>query len=556
MPFVESVPDDLVEQCLLRLEGEQLDRFGGLIAVLAAATTPAMVKRVSEKIRELRVAISAAPNERHEREYGITRNLETLFRAFPADLAISGLSFLLAGDVKATDLEVIAELFSNVARHDDERLSSVSPEMGRQLRAYLKNAIPTVLCQDDFSGELKAHVASALAQVGEPEDITDLEALARADIERTRAGRAARARGESGAQAEAAHMSYAHWHVHALTDFGTAEAEEFLLELLKDPECERSVCEELTRRAGPKKTGEPLAQKIEYTRIWDARARVARDGSARNQRYADALRAQIEVLRGERAKAVESQPSPRPLPKARRLPSVTAPYDGRLKQLGDALAALDSARSADLVLTLMALPGEWDGWIRVDAVERLLFNGVVLPAEPTLSLLDSTLNREWGLQDNERWLVKRFLCICPYVDRPSEGFRKMREILSKVSISWHDMREVATAVGYSRSDEALEFLRELASDRARLSDMEDAWVDALAAVDMPAARELLLSFIDPELPGLPGEPVQVRRDDVLTARIVELARSDRTIERRLLQLCDLNPTGQKRENDRWMAWHI
>lgn len=123
----------------------------------------------------------------------------------------------------------------------------------------------------------------------------------------------------------------------------------------------------------------------------------------------------------------------------------------------------------------------------------------------------------------------------------------MREILSKVSISWHDMREVATAVGYSRSDEALGFLRDLASDPARLSDMEDAWVDAVAAVDTPAARELLLSFIDPELPGLSGEPVQVRRDDVLTARIVELGRRDRTIERRLLQLCDLNPAGQKRE---------
>ena len=55
--------------------------------------------------------------------------------------------------------------------------------------------------------------------------------------------------------------------------------------------------------------------------------------------------------------------------------------------------------------------------------------------------------------------MNRFLCICPYVDRPTEGFRKMREILPKVSL--HDMREVATAVGYSRNEEALEFLRDL-----------------------------------------------------------------------------------------------
>ena len=540
MSFVQTIPDDLAELCLHRLETDNLKRFGGLLAVLGATATPAMAKRVFDGIRGLRVAMVAAPKEQHKRESYIARNLETLFRACSADTTISGLSSLLKGDVDAVDLEVVSGLFSDVARHDDERLASVSPEMGRELRGYLKKAMPTVLREDDFRGELKANVAAALALVGEPEDVADLEMLARADIERMKAGRAAPVRGESGEQARAAHTSYAHWHVHALTHLGTAEADDLLLELLKESEYERFVCEELARRASPK-TDEPLAQKVEYVRIWDARENLAHKSDAKSRRYADALRARIAILHGERAKTAESQPDHRSM----RERQEQALYDNRLRQLGNALAAVDSVRSAGLVLELMALPGEWAGWTRVEAAERLLFNGVVLPAAPTLSLLDPTLNRQAGLQNQERSLVNRFLCICPYVDRPTEGFRKMREILPKVSL--HDMREVATAVGYSRSDEALEFLHDLASDRTRLRDMEDAWVDAVAAIDTQESRELLLSFVDSELSGLSGNEVKVERKDVLVAHIVDIARRDPAVERRLLQLCRLNPTGQRRE---------
>ena len=91
----------------------------------------------------------------------------------------------------------MSDLFSDVARPDDERLVNVSSEMGRLLRAYLKKAMPTVLRQDDSSGKLKANVAAALALVGEPEDVADLEMLVRADIERVKVGDATRVREES-----------------------------------------------------------------------------------------------------------------------------------------------------------------------------------------------------------------------------------------------------------------------------------------------------------------------------------------------------------------------
>ncbi|HLG55471.1 MAG TPA: hypothetical protein VI485_09070 [Vicinamibacterales bacterium] len=550
MLFVDSVPDDVIESSLKAIEEEPVNRLEGLIAVLSAAATPAVARRVFDRIKELRTSMATAPDRAHPRDHEIARNLEAVFRSFTGDIAIEGLATSLDGEVDAKEAAIVVELFSNVARQDDERLAFIGQTSSARLRGYVKRAIPVILREDDFSGELKAHAAAALAHVGRSEDIADLKLFVHADIERVRTGREARATGEQSSRAEGAVMSYGHWHIQSLTHLGTAEADDFLLELLGEPEYERSVCEELKRRGPPQREDNALFKKTDYERIWQARANPQSASDATRRRYAEALHARVDALKRERAQVLEaaSQAPPSPArPRRRGNDNPTARYDGRLKQFGDALAALDAAGSADLVLELMALPGDWDGWIRVDAAERLLFGGTALPSEPTLSLLDSTLNRQWGLQDQERWLVKRFLCICPYVDRPSEGFRKMREVLPKAHISWHDMRDVAMAVGHSRTDEALPYLIELAENRARLNDMEDAWVEAVAAVNSQASRDLLLSFVDPDVAGLPGPEVKIRRDDVLVSRIVELARRDSVIEDRLLRLCDRKLTGQRRE---------
>jgi hypothetical protein len=57
---------------------------------------------------------------------------------------------------------------------------------------------------------------------------------------------------------------------------------------------------------------------------------------------------------------------------------------------------------------------------------------------------------------------------------------------------------------------------------------------------------VLLSFVDPELPGLPTEGA-FSRDDALVARLVDLVRRDQHIKRRLLRLCGLDFTPAKRE---------
>jgi hypothetical protein len=60
------------------------------------------------------------------------------------------------------------------------------------------------------------------------------------------------------------------------------------------------------------------------------------------------------------------------------------PFDHRLKILGGTVAALDARRSAKLILELMELPGRWDGWTRVGALENLLLSGVSLRLDEVL----------------------------------------------------------------------------------------------------------------------------------------------------------------------------
>jgi hypothetical protein len=109
------------------------------------------------------------------------------------------------------------------------------------------------------------------------------------------------------------------------------------------------------------------------------------------------------------------------------------------------------------------------------------------------------------------------------------------------------LREVVAALSHCRCDQALPFLVELGSDKARAEQLGDAWISAVAVVDSAESRSLLLSFVDPELPGLPSEVGWSRsRNGALVARLVELARRDRAVEQRLLHLCDSNLPPAKR----------
>lgn len=541
MTFVSAVPEELIESSLRRLETEDFkhSHFGGLVAVVSAGANEKLAAHVFASLRTLRRTITAAPDQRRDFEWEIERQLEVLFRALPLDVSVPGLLSALSEKDQAIDVEVIARLFSRVARHDSESIAGLDRRLKEQLRSYLKKSLGLILQQNDFDGYLKANCASVLAQIGEPEDIDDLVTLVRADIERVRRSHAARAAGDRGPAASA--MGQAPWLIRAIAELNAPRTDDVLLELLRDAEYGRWVAEELPKLVNPPQVMAPFGNKVDYNSIWEARAgrRQRRPNEERRTRFAEALREHVTQVLDEHRRSQDAQPN-----------------SYVLKELAKTLAALDARGSADPVLKVMSLPGGGGGWQQADALESMLFAGVPLPAESVFAIFDSVLQQaqRYGPQDSERWLVNRFLRICAYVDAPARGIQKIRDVITQPWIRPYELRDVATAVGHSRCNEALDLLRDLASDPARAKELDDAWTDAVAALDTPAARSLLMSFVDPEIPGLPAE-VQLHRHDVLTASIADCARRDPALEARLRELCVLElPASNRLLLSKVMSW--
>jgi hypothetical protein len=169
-----------------------------------------------------------------------------------------------------------------------------------------------------------------------------------------------------------------------------------------------------------------------------------------------------------------------------------------------------------------------------------LMAGVALPASTASALVDSTLERtEKWMQDSDKHLLLRSLALCPFVDNPSAGVAEMRDVLGKRRFWPHELRGLVTALGESRSDAASDLLCELASDVQTFEQCEAEFINAFAVLDTPRARELLLGFVDADIRGIPLTH-RSHREDLLVARLTELARRRPEVAARLRELCELD----------------
>lgn len=519
LPFATDIPDDLVKKYLQRLETEDLKNryFGGMITVIATRADANLAARVFARLRELRCRVDAEPGVRHEHEWQVMRQLEVMFHHLPDDIAVAGLlSSVTSGD--QLDIKVAIGLLSRVARSDVEPLRITDDKLKARLRIYLKSSIDIILRQDDFNGEDKANLASSIAQVGKPEDMADLVRLIHADIDRVRRGRAARAAGDHGPIGNGGCMSYASRHIAAVMHLDPDGAEQVLIDLLAEPEYLSDVAAAMARDFLPKPE-HPFGQAFRHDLMWAAReGRTPPTGDDRRRsRFAAALNAEIKRLREQN-------------------------QDGKhalgLKELAKALAAIDGSGSGAAVLDVITMPGQWDQDTYLDAAERLLMAGVVLPTATAFALVDSVLEQtEKWMQDSDRYLLRRVLALCPFVDDPAAGIAKMRDVLSKRQLWGHELRELVTALGESRSDSAVDLLYELASDETTFKQCEDNFINALAALDTSHARELLLGFVDPDIRGI-ALAHRPHREDVLVTRLTELADRRPEVATRLRNLCE------------------
>lgn len=519
LPFATAIPNGLVEKCLQRLETEDLKngRSGGMVSVVAASANATLAARVFKKLRELWGATDTEPSLRRDLDRQIRGQLEDVYRHLPHDIAVAGILLSVTSGV-SLDIKVAAGILSRVARSDTEPLHIADDDLKKRLRTYLKDSVGFVLRQDDFSGEEKANLASSIAQVGKPEDMADLLRLVRADIERVRRGRAARAAGDRAALGNGATMSYARWHTAAVMLLDSTGAEQVLIDLLPEPEYRSEVAAAMARDFVPK-TEPSIGQALRYDLIWVAREgqTPAPGGEQQRTRFAAALGSEIKRVREQIQNGETS---------------------AGLKELAKALAAIDGRGFAQTVLDEIAKPGQWDHYTCLDAAERLLMTGVVLPVNAIFVLVDSIVDRtEKWMQDADRHLLRRTLALCPFLDDPGVGIAKMRDTLGKRRLWPYELRELVTALGESRADAAVDFLYQLASDTPTFEQCEDNFINAFAALDTPLARELLLGFVDPDVRGIVPTR-RLHREDMLVKRLGELAERRPEVAARLRSLCE------------------
>ncbi len=529
--LVASIPPALKEQLLHRFESGTLNPAldSGAISLLSVVADVDLVSRILTRLSELRSVIAAAPVGSHTLERAIERQLVDLFGALPANLAVDGLAFLSSPSVEPSDLILLTRLLGSLARQAPDLRATLRGDLRKALRAYLRRGTAVVLRQEDFNGEQKANFASALAEVGEQEDIGELRKLILADIARLREGKSAREQGDRGRKGSGATMHYGNLHVQALVRLSPDTADFVLLETLKEPEYEGDSAWGLVQLAsGCSATGGfglgPIIR-TDYATIWKARQGQLPSifDEERRKQYAAAIRSQIETLLRESRDAGQPQS-----------------YDFRLKELTRALAVIDSHGSTDLILTLLSFHNSRNAWPVVEALETLLFNGIVLPTDKTLGIFDSLLEHVRShLHDTQQvGLLIRALCLLPFIEDATTGIRKAREAIRDLKLQGHQLWKLATAAGFSRCPEAIQLLRDFASGPNPPKVLDAAWINALAALDSPEARELLLSFVDPATPGAPAGAM-IDCEDVLAARLAELALRDEATKQRLLQLCTL-----------------
>lgn len=531
MTFISNPAQDFKQDLLKRISEEALEHRdnSAIMSILVATADLDLAGDVFSRLCSLRDEASDSSGKTAKTQWDIIRQLQELFRAMPPDVAISGMLGHLSSKFNSVELQVVIELLGRIGDTGSDLRGQLPDDIRQTLRTYLKGGLLFVLSQDDFNGSLKSELATALARVGDPEDMGDLNKLIQADIERMRKGREAWRKGDRGPIGNGATMCWSNWHVRAVECLDSQGAENIFLRILCEQEYERDVAGALIRLARINNSEvQHVFKKKDYRILWDARSGRLKSNfdEDRRCRYASAIKQRIIAIKEQRSQTDN--------------PDL---LNGRLKMLASFIATLDSHKSLDLVMEIMALPGEWDGYTRVEALEALLFSGAFIKADEAFKVLNPTINHiiqpsQFHDQQN-RFLLQRCLCLLPFFDPPTLGIKRIREIITTTQVPIYDLRELLLALGNSRCDETLDLLLDISTKYGNgLNQLRSEWVEAIAALNTSKAKQILLSFVDSKIELFRSQlNFEYHDRERLAEYIADITREDPKVRGRVYELC-------------------
>jgi hypothetical protein len=484
------------------------------------------------RIAEIRphISRSSANDEDSKRSGEMVYRSVRFLRTLSPSIVVAGVLRGLSREFTETEYDIVIDIFGVGRDGDSELGDDLDTQAQEQLSEYLKRGASYVRSLNDYVGERKAYLATALARVGAAEDLNLFRELIRADIDRMRVGRAARSRREQGQMANDALMTWTSWYINAAVGLASEKAVSLLLELLQEPEYEGDAAAGLLRLArlrAPERAARSPFPRRDYSKIWEVREgrQLIEFQEQRRAGYASAVRDKISAL----LEAGKQSPNP-------------GQFYGRARKLAVFLAALDARNSGDLVLEIMVLPANWDEWRAIEAMEALLFGGARLKTAETLKVVDKVIEAisARGTYDQQhRYLLQRCLEILPFLDQPEKGTARIREVLATTALHGFELRGLFDALGNSRCPEALGLLLELASSNGNaLRGAGIEWIDAVAALDTVESKQVLLSFVDRDLKSsFVPHRFEHHEVDALASHIADVARVDTAVRDRLYRLC-------------------
>ena len=531
LSLVRGVSESLRTELLSRVSGENLDhrRARSIIGLLARTAAPDLAKNVFDRFCECTAARETDPANTHNR--AIHSQLSTLLHLIPVSIIVDGLSDMLASGPRAEEVAIVTEMFSRTGADHDDLRDILSDDLRLQLRRYMKAAVSIVAGLDSFSGGAMSRLVSALGEVGDPADMADVIALIQRDLQRMREGAAAIARRDRTTIHRTDTTSYAFSYVRALVQLGSIDAKEDLLDLLQIPEYETAAAWGLRLLAKKELGNHPILEQIG----WIARDYRQIKGSASEWLSAFDENRRLECANAIRQRVVDL------LTETRGLGAKAAPFQlFRLKELTKVLAAVDPHRSADLILDVAELPMRPNGWASIALLQSLIFGGQVLPTTRVFGIVDAVTAplRNRGPFSNPSDVFVPLFCVLPFLDAPALGIAKLRELLAEFRLPLYSQRQLFAAIGQCSHPDGLSLLRELAlHNEEAFQNVAREWLEAVAESPQPGAKQLLLSFADPEVAdGVFGLKLPEYAVDFLAARLSILARADDGLADRILFL--------------------
>src|ERR1700752_36407 len=536
LTFVTNVSQKVRDEILEVVSGEDLrhPRFSGLIQLARVVADSVVAQAIFERWVALRGVIEGQEHVIPNPQRVLANQLEEVFQSLRPGIAVAGFAHCFGGEIEYSQLTAIIEYLNRVKRNKVNLIEELPRDLRQGLRIYLQRGISFILKLEDVDGRDKATAALALATVGEPEDARHLRELLLADVERMKAVRTARLRGERSPLAMRGLIIQAGQQIAALKPLDPESVEPMLLEALQEPEYEGDAASALVDLATVADSADPFKYPKDYGAIWQARSghpqRIFDEGL--RQKYANAI---TEAIARLRKNPKESQ--------------IWTTSEYRLQELNKALATLDG--SSSLVLEVALITAKNDGWRTVEALERLLFSGGALRTDRALEILNiiiesARLRRDYD--DQARQLLIICLCVLPFVTDPDVGIERLRHIMSETGLKGYQLREVVTALGSCASNEALALLREFVmSENEGLRAVTGEWIVAVATLNGPTGEEMLLSFIDPNIEGLAAPFDVSSQGDHLASRLAQMAHANRKTMERILALSTQSLTGIRRD---------